>query len=160
MNPSTSSDFDRITGAFGPALDVPSFTKWFTRFMLAAPTAIFSLIARQGLVSPAREMAARGIALESALGVTTARIGFGAFPLAIAFVLFCCLLSTRRHLAGLYFLVTLDAVVLVVRAIATVIDGPAAESVRLFIPEAMIFVLGLVAVYLQRRNRARLRMPS
>ncbi len=56
------------------------------------------------------------------------RIGFGAFPLSVAVIVFACLLSTRRILMGLSVLATVVGVTTAVRLAGAIVDGAAPET--------------------------------
>jgi hypothetical protein len=160
MNAQPSTSIIDSGSAFPPAVRVSALTLWLTRLVLTATGALFTVLALMGLNSPSEHLAVRGITLNSALGVTTARIGFGAFPLVAAIVLFGCLSSSRRHLAGLYFLIICDGIITFVRVIAVFVDGPVPGSVRLLAPECIILAISLAAVFLQFRARRPLRSRS
>ena len=82
-----------------------NFAIWVSRFPLIAATAIFTAISTRFLLDPVHSAAARGIVFSSNGGITVARVGFGAFPLAFAIILLTCLVSRAedilaRHLHG------------------------------------------------------------
>src|SRR5215469_1131007 len=91
------------------------FGIWISRLPLIAVTAIFTMISARFLISPVNSAAAQGISFNSGVGITVARIGFGAFPLAFVIITLSCLVSRQRLLAGLYIVLTVITVALVVR---------------------------------------------
>jgi hypothetical protein len=52
---------------------------------------------------------------------------------------------------GLVFIVITTAIV--VRVLGLVVDGPAPESTRLFIPEGILLVLSVTAIILETRRK-------
>jgi hypothetical protein len=142
------------------------FAPWSTRvvpFLRRAPlvmmTVIFTLISFRFLSDPVRAAAAVGISFTSPGGVTVARVGFAAFPLAIAILAFSCLISARRLLAGLYMVLTVDAVVIAVRILGIALDH-STESARLLAPEFVILTLSIVAIKLESGRRRRELEPA
>ena len=119
------------------------FALWINRLVLAAATLIFTAIGLRYLADPVGASAATGAALNTALAITTTRIGFGAFPLSFALFSFYCLLSKQRHRTGVSLVATVLTTAIVVRLISTAADGAAPQSVRLFIPEAAILALSI-----------------
>ena len=133
------------------------FAPWINRLVLVGATLIFTMIGLRYIADPVRAAAATGVTLRSGLAATTTRIGFGAFPLAFAIFSFTCLLSTRRMLAGVRLVLTVITTAIVVRLFSLAADGPAPESVRLFVPETVILLLALAGLYLEG---ARLKQQS
>jgi hypothetical protein len=125
------------------------FAPWINRLVLAAATLVFTTIGLRYIADPVRASAATGVTLTSGLAATTTRIGFGAFPLAFAIFSFACLLSTRRLLTGVSLVATVVTTAIVVRLYSIAADGVAPESVRLFVPEAIILLLSLSGFLLE-----------
>jgi hypothetical protein len=119
------------------------FAPWINRLVLSVATVIFTAIGLRYITDPVGASAATGAALNSALAITTARIGFGAFPLSFALFSSYCLLSRQRLRTGVSLVTTVLTTAIVVRLISTLADGAAPQSVRLFIPEAAILVLSI-----------------
>jgi hypothetical protein len=111
-------------------------------------TVVFTLISFRYLSDTVGAAAAVGIDLASPGGITTARVGFGAFPLAFAILAFVSLVSARWRLAGLYMVLTIDSIAMAVRA-CSIITVHSAASARLFGPEAVLFILSLFAIRLE-----------
>lgn len=136
-----------------PAEIKPNFFSRIAPLLRRAPlvmvTFIFTFISLRYLVNPIREASALGIAFTSPGGLTTARIGFAAFPLSIAAFAFSCLVSSRRLLAGLYMVLTVDSVVIAMRFYGILVDHSANYRIFLFIPEAVLFALTLLAIRLE-----------
>ncbi len=135
-----------VRAAPAPAGQVTGFWRaapWLSRAALVPVVVIFVAVSARYLSDPVGASAALGMSLTSPQAVTTARIGFGAFPLGFAFFLAACLFSTRRLLTGLMLALTVAVVATVVRALGISLDGTAADSVRLLHAE-----LGLVAILL------------
>jgi hypothetical protein len=65
------------------------------------PTLLFLRIGTRDLSNVTALMGARGIAFTSGNGITVARLGFGAFPLACGLFLFGRLFFERHLLAAL-----------------------------------------------------------
>lgn len=130
-----------------------SFAPWMNRLVLAAATLIFTMIGMRYIADPVRASAATGVTLGSGLAATTTRVGFGGFPLAVAIFSFACLISTRRLRAGVSLVATVVATVMVVRFYSIAADGMAPESVRLFVPEALILVLSVGGLFLESARR-------
>jgi hypothetical protein len=81
------------------------------------------------------------------------RVGFGAFPLGFALITFSCLISPRRHLRGLYFVMTIIATATAARILGIFLDGPAAESLGVLRPEFVMLTLSIVGILLETRRR-------
>jgi len=132
------------------------FAPWINRLVLAAATLIFTMIALRYISDPVRASAATGATLNSALAMTTTRIGFGAFPLGFAIFSFMCLISARRLVTGVSLVATIVSTAIFVRLFSIRIDGLVAESLRLFVPETVILLLSLSGLLLEAaRNRER-----
>ena len=130
----------------------PRIVGLLRRAPLVMVTVIFTLISIRYLFDPVRAAAAAGISFTSPGGITIARVGFAAFPLTFAILAFSCLISTRRLLAGLYMVLTLDSVVIAVRILGMAL-AHSTESARLLIPEFVLLTLSLNAIRLESRRR-------
>jgi hypothetical protein len=126
---------------------------WISRIVLAGATLIFTMIGSRYIFEPARAARETGVSLHSALAFTTTRVGSGAFPLGFAAFTFVCLFSRRRLFAGVGLVAIVVTSAIVVRVFGMVADGPAPESTRLFIPEAVMLTLSLAGVFLERKRR-------
>src|SRR2546427_5358176 len=129
------------------------FVPWLSRFVLFAATVIFSLIAVKYLADPVGTAAAFKISLGSAAAVTNMRVGFGAFPLGFAFITLGCLVSARRHLTGLWFVMTVISTATAARVLGILVDGPAHESLRVLRPEVVPLTLSSVGFVLESLRR-------
>jgi hypothetical protein len=138
----------------GPAR-TSRFAVIVSRVPLGMVTVIFSLIGLRFLVDPVRAATAMGIAFTSPGGVTVARVGFAAFPLAFAILAVACLLSARRVLAGLSMVFIVVTVVFLVRILGLALDHSGAENVRLLAPEAVLMALSALGIHLERGRRRR-----
>jgi hypothetical protein len=123
------------------------------RAPLVMVTVIFTLISARYLSDPIRAAAAVGISFTSPGGITVARVGFAAFPLAFAILAFSCLISARRLLAGLYMVLTVVAVVIAVRILGMALDHSASQSARLLAPEFVLLTLSVIAIRLESGRR-------
>ena len=123
---------------------------WVQRFVLAAVTLIFGMIGLRYILNPVGSAAAVGMQLTSALATTTLRVAAGAFPLALSIASLVSLTSSRFRRTGVALIALLLAVVIAVRFIGLMQDGPAAASTRLFAPEGVIFALCAVSWWLER----------
>ena len=128
------------------------FAPWINRMVLGAATLIFTMIGMRYIADPVRASADVGVTLTTGLGTTTMRIGFGAFPLAIAIFSFTCLLSRQRQRAGVSLVATVLMTAIAVRLLSIAIDGPVARSLRLFIPESVVLLLALGGLMLEAGN--------
>lgn len=129
---------------------------WLSRIILMLPTLIFILIAVKYLTQPASAAAEVGISPTSPLGMTILRVGFGAFPLGCAIFTFACLISKRRILAGLGFVATMVAVILLVRIYGMLVDGTMNENMFFIGPEVVLLVLclsGFIIEFSRQRTR-------
>jgi hypothetical protein len=124
---------------------------WFSRIILALVAAILLLISEKYLFDTTAQSAARGIVLTSGLGMTIARVGFGAFPLACAIVVIASIASAKRVRLGLWFVLTLFGTVLIVRLAGAIVDKSLSASVSLMIPEVVFLVLTSLALWVGRR---------
>jgi len=138
------------------------FATWIGRVVLTMATLIFGAIGLRYIADPAGASARTGVTLNTALGYTTTRVGFGAFPLALALFSFACLLSRRRLFDGVRLIATLAATVIAVRVYSTIANGAEKESVVLFIPEGILLGLAISAAFMDRatRRHAESRRPS
>lgn len=141
------------------ATSSPGFGIWISRLPLIAVTAIFTVIGLKFLISPVSSAAAQGISFTSNVGITVARIGFSAFPLAFAIITLSCLVSKQRLLTGLYIVVTVIAVALVVRVFGMIVDNSVKESMHVLAPEVVVGVLSVVGLNLEK-NRRRLQTAT
>jgi hypothetical protein len=128
-------------------------TIWFSRLVLFAATALFTMIALRGLFDPIGASAAHAIALGSPAGITVARVGFGGFPLAFALILLGCLTAERRLSTGLAALMVVALVLTAARLLGLVLDGPAPFTVHVLKPEVALVVASTTAFVLERRRR-------
>src|SRR5262249_8953267 len=125
------------------------FAPWINRLVLSAATLIFSMIGLRYISDPAHAAAATGATLNSALATTTARIGFGAFPLGLAIFSFTCLVSARRLVTGVSLVATIISTAIFVRLFSIGVDGLVAESSILFVPETVLLLLSLSGLSLE-----------
>jgi hypothetical protein len=130
------------------------FSPWLARLIIAAVACLFALISFKFVLDPQHAAASSGIAIDSAIGTTNTRAGFGGFPLGIAAILVFCLFSSRRLLGALASIATIAVVILTVRAYGAAQDGTYAESLHLLIPEAVISVAALLGTLMEMRRRA------
>jgi Domain of unknown function (DUF4345) len=130
------------------------FAPWINRLVLAGATLVFTMIGLRYITDPVHASAETGVTLGSALAVTTTRVGSGAFPLGVAIFTFICLISTRRLFVGVSLVAIVITTAIVVRILGMVNDGPAPESTRLFIPEAVMFVLSVAGLLLEKVRRS------
>jgi hypothetical protein len=130
---------------------------WIIRLILLPPTVIFTLIAIRYITHPVASAAAQGIAFNSGLGVTIARVGFGGFPLACAIFLATCLVSRHRLLTGLTFVSIIVGVVLLVRIFGMMADSSTAENMRLVRPEIGLLLVTGIGLTIEVGRRAYLR---
>lgn len=128
-------------------------TAVFRRAPLVMMTVIFTMISARYLLNPIGSAAAQGIAFTTPGGVTVARIGFGAFPLALAILAVSCLISTLRLLSGLYMVFTVVSVVTAIRIAGIVLDHSAHEAARLLFPEFLLLTLSIIALRLESARR-------
>jgi hypothetical protein len=130
-------------------MQLSRFAPWINRLVLTAATFIFTMIGLRYIAHPVQAAAETGATLSSGLAATTTRVGFGAFPLAIAIFSFACLLSTRRLMIGVSLVCTVIATAIVVRLFSIAADGMVPQSTKLFVPETVIFVLSLTGLALE-----------
>src|SRR5206468_9894780 len=104
------------------------FSPWLIRLILTPPVLIFAMISARYLLNPVHEANAVGISFVAPLGLTIARVVFGAFSLAGSVFTFSCLLSARRLLPGLGFVATVMSAALVVRVFGMLADGTTKEN--------------------------------
>jgi hypothetical protein len=126
---------------------------WFSRFVLSGAGILFTMISIRYLSNPVGATSPFKISLGTATAITNVRIGFGAFPLAFAIVLFSCLLKTRRLLTGLYFLGVLISVATIVRIIGVMVDGATTETLKVLRPEILLFCLTAISIVIEYRRR-------
>ncbi len=136
------------------------FAPWMARIVLAMASVVFTVIGLRYLVDPAGASASTGVTLNTPLGYSVTRVGFGGFPLALAIFSFMCLISRRRLYEGARLIATLAATVIVVRLYGTMIDGFEKESVVLFVPELVLLALAGTASLLDPARRRRQAEPG
>jgi hypothetical protein len=144
-------------------VDMQTFWKlapWLTRVIPLLPIVLFARIALPHVFHPVETLAVRGISFSSGFGITTARIGFGAFPLGFSLFLVGCLLSERRLLIGLSLVATLDAVILVVRIFGMMADASVRENMRLVDAEVILLIVMNLGIILELSRRAGNRKPQ
>jgi hypothetical protein len=124
-----------------------------SKILLAAVTAIFTAIGVRFLINPVGAASARGIVLNNGIAITTARVGFGVFPIGLAAVMFTALVSARFRVAGLRFLSGLFAFALVVRIFSVYADH--SSDTRLIAVEAVILLLTIAAMRIETRRLER-----
>jgi hypothetical protein len=129
---------------------------WLNRLVLLATTVIFTAIGLRFVVDPVHGAAESGISLGSALASTTARVSLGAFPLGFAIVTLVCLLSKRRLVTGVEFVVAVVGSALIVRLLSILADGPVPQSLRLLAPEVILVTLSVFSLFLELRKRRHL----
>jgi hypothetical protein len=131
------------------------FAPWLSRLILLAVTLLFARLAWPALADPFQEAATHSISLGSAEAVSRIRIGFGATTLASAIIAFVCLISPRRVLTGLYFVLIWVGVITVVRIIGVAINGPNDFDLRVLRPEVVILALTIASIFIERGKQRR-----
>jgi hypothetical protein len=126
---------------------------WLSRLVILAVAGLFTMISIKFVLDPQHAAASSGITLDTAIGTTNTRAGFGGFPLGIAALLLFCLFSSRRMLAALASIATLAGVILAVRVYGAAQDGTFGQSAHLLIPETVILAVSLLAVLMETRRR-------
>jgi len=158
----TQDMHDRASGA-PRETGLGRFAPWIGRVVLAMATVIFTGIGLRYILDPVGASAKTGVALNTTLSYATTRVGSGAFPLAFALFTLTCLLSRRRLFEGVRLIAILAVAAIAVRLYSTVVDGFARESVMLFIPEAILLLLALSALFMdgsRRRDKGEPRIRS
>lgn len=122
---------------------------WALRFILLAVAILFTMISLHYLADPVGRAATDDITLGSVMAVSRVRVGFGAFPLAIAVLLFACVASRKRTLHGLVAVAIVLGVATVVRGLGILIDGTAAEAVKLLRVEAIVWAVSVAGIGLE-----------
>jgi hypothetical protein len=130
---------------------------WLVRLILTPPTLIFALIASRYLFNPVQAATYVGISFVAPFGLTIARVGLGAFPLACSLFTLSCLISSRRLLTGLGFVATVMSAALVVRIFGMLADGTSKENLHLVVAEIVMLTLMLIGVALELGRRRNLR---
>jgi hypothetical protein len=133
-----------------------TLSKWLSRIILILPIVLFVQIGIPHLLHPVETLAGRGISFSSGFGITTARMGFGAFPLGLAVFLLGCVLSDRRVLTGLSLVATMDAVILVMRIFAMNADASVQDNLKLVAAEVVLLILTGIGILLEVRRRERI----
>lgn len=127
---------------------------WMTRVVLVAPTVVLSITGARYLIHPVYPDALLAMTFCINLGLTTARILLGGFPLGCAFFLAICLFSRRRVLAGLLFTSVLMGVVLFVRVFGVYGISTVAEYLKLVRVELVLLFLSGFGVLLELGRRS------
>ena len=126
----------------------------FTRVPMVGLTIVLVLIAFRYLTNPVQAAAAAGISFTSPGGITVARVGFAALPLAFAVFFLGCLFSPRRLLSGLRTEVMLLAIVIGVRVLAMAL-AHSAETAALLVPETVMAALCFFAIRIETERLKR-----
>jgi hypothetical protein len=129
---------------------------WFGRLIVLAVAGLFTMISLKFVLDPQHAAASAGITIAPGIGTTNTRAGFGGFPLGFAAILLFCLFSPRRLLAALSSIATVAAVILAVRLFGAARDATFAASAHLLIPEALIFIVSLLAAAIEAGRRRHL----
>ena len=151
----TTATHGRTAGIPFDETGVVRFAPWIARIVLTMASVIFAAIGLRYIGDPAGASAKTGVLLSTALAYTVTRVGFGAFPLALALFSFTCLFSSRRLFEGVRLILVLCATVIGVRLYGTVADGFARESAVLFIPEVILLALSMAALRLETARKRR-----
>ncbi len=142
-------------------MNFSKLSPWFGRLVILAVAGLFTMISLKFVLDPQQAAASSGITLQSALGYTNARAGFGGFPLGFAAILVFCLFSPGRVLPALASIATIAGAILLVRLYGAAQDGTLRESVHLLIPELAIVVVSLAATLMEmKRRRAAGSLPT
>jgi hypothetical protein len=131
---------------------------WVNRLIIFAVAGLFTTISLKFVFDPQSAAINSGVSIQSGVGYTNTRAGFGGFPLGFAVILFYCLFSSRRLLAALSFTATVAAVILLVRLYGAVADNTFKESAHLLVPETILLCVTLLGVFLETKRRARIGM--
>jgi hypothetical protein len=135
------------------SMNLWKLSPWLGRLVVLAVAGLFTMISFKFVLDPQHAAASSGITLDTAIGITNTRAGFGGFPLGIAALLLFCLFSPRRLLAALASIATLAGVILAVRLYGASQDGTFGQSAHLLIPEIAILVVSLLAALTEARRR-------
>ncbi|HEX9587338.1 MAG TPA: hypothetical protein VGA15_06285 [Bradyrhizobium sp.] len=128
---------------------------WLSRLIILAVAVLFMMISLKFVFDPQQAAANSGIVIQSSVGYTNTRAGFGGFPLGFAAILVFCLFSSDRLLPALSSIVTVAAVILTVRLYGAVQDATFGQSAHLLVPEAVLLVISLLGVVMEMRRRHR-----
>jgi hypothetical protein len=128
---------------------------WLNRVVLALSVLVFARIGLRYLVDPVGAEAAVGGTLAAPMAITTARIGLGGFPIALALFNLTCLFSRRRFSAGVKLVAIVAFTAMAVRLYSAIVDGAVPQSTKLFLPESFIFIAALTALFLERGGLSR-----
>jgi hypothetical protein len=135
-------------------MTIHNVSPWFGRLVILAVAALFAMISFKFVFDPQSAAASSGIRLDSAVGYTNARAGFGGFPVGFAAILVFCLFSSRRLLAALAAIATVAAVILAVRLYGAGQDDTFVQSAHLLVPEAAIVAASLLGAWMEMKRRA------
>ncbi|SRR5579872_3994951 len=133
---------------------------WVNRGLLTFATGAYVLLGTKYLANPIAASAADGISLGSPAAVTDMRV-IGALFLACSVVTFLSLLSNRRHLDGLRFVLLVLGSVTLARAYGFLTDGTAPSTVLKLRNELILLaVFGAGALFELYRQREAERAQS
>lgn len=128
---------------------------WLNRLIIFAVAALFTMISLKFVFDPQNAAMNSGLLIQSGVGYTNTRAGFGGFPLGFAVILVFSLFSSRRLLAALSFTATVAAVILLVRLYGAFTDNTLRESAHLLVPETVLLCVTLLGVVLEAKRRTR-----
>jgi hypothetical protein len=126
---------------------------WLSRLIILLVVGLFTMISLKFVFNPQQAAQNSGINIQSAIGYTNTRAGFGGFPLGFAAILVFCLFSSRRLLPALASIVTVATVILAVRLYGAAQDATFSESAHLLIPETELLVIALLGVVMETKRR-------
>ena len=121
----------------------------FSRAVLVLVSILLAAIASRYLFDPVSAAANVHMLLGSPNAAMQARIGLGAFPLAIAIFAFGCGVTGRMALPALVFIAVLMTTVLAVRVAGAEMSGFAGLDKAPFIGEAVFIFLSALAIGLE-----------
>jgi hypothetical protein len=126
---------------------------WLSRLIILVVVGLFTMISLKFVFDPQQAAANSGIIIQSSVGYTNTRAGFGGFPLGFAAILVFCLFSSRRLLAALWSIATVAAVILAVRLYGAAQDGTFSQSAHILIPETVLLVIALLGAVMETKRR-------
>jgi hypothetical protein len=106
------------------------------------------MIAARWIIDPIGSATRVGISLDTAIAMTTARVGFGAFPLGCAAAVLTCLIS-RHHLVGLSFLSILIGCLEAIRTYSVLTDNTLSANLPMYAVGGSIWLLSIVAFFIE-----------
>ncbi len=142
-----------MTGSQGEMRGALELAPTASRIVLVLAAILLARIGSRYIVDPVGAMAADGITLHSVRAMAVARVGLGAFPLAIAIFALGSVFASRALMAATSLIATVMVTALVVRVVDIAFDGGLDANRAPLAGESVFLILSVVALVWNSANR-------